>query len=174
MAGLSAIWPPQGGSAPPLFVWMDRLARVLAAVGGIVIFGVALTVAVSVVLRNVGLGGIRGDFELVEMSCAVAAGFFLPLAQLNRGHVMVDLFTGWLPARLRRRIDWLWLLSFAIAWAALAFFTTTGLLEIRDYGDRTMMLSMPVWWAFVPAVLGSASSSLIAVTQAFINHPVRT
>lgn len=151
-----------------MYIWMDRLARLLAALGGAVIFGVALTVSLSVAMRNTGLQGVRGDFELVELSCAYAAGLFLPLCQLHRGHVMVDLFTNWLPAPLVAAIDWVWLLFSVLAWAALCYFTMHGLAEIRDYGDRTMLLSAPVWWAYAPAVLGLGASSVIAFAQAFL------
>ncbi|MFK7871096.1 MAG: TRAP transporter small permease [Roseobacter sp.] len=151
-----------------MHVWMERLARLLAALGGLVIFGVALTVAVSVAMRNLGLQGIRGDFELVEMSCVYAAGLFLPLCQLHRGHVMVDLFTNWLPTPVTAAMDWIWLIFSAFAWAALCYFTLHGLTEIRDYGDRTMLLSVPVWWSFVPAVLGLGASAVIAFAQAFL------
>lgn len=168
MAGWRTIWPEQGGGIPPLLTWMDRLARILAALGGAVIFGVALTVTVSVGMRVLGLQGVRGDFELVEMSCVWAAGLFLPLCQLKRGHVMVDLFTNWLVRRLRAAIDWIWLIGFAVAWAVVCFFTVHGLVEIRAYGDRTMLLSIPAWWAFVPAVLGTGAACIIAVAQAFL------
>lgn len=168
MAGWASIWPEQGGGRPSLLTWMDRLARVLAAIGGAVILGVAITVAISVVKRTLGFQGVRGDFELVEMSCVYAAGLFLPLCQLNRGHVMVDLFTNWLPYRVRAGIDWIWLIGFALAWAALCYFTFRGLVEIREYGDRTMLLSIPTWWAFVPAVLGIGAASLIAFAQALL------
>lgn len=167
MSGWSAIWPEQGGGNPPLLVWLDRLARVMAAMGGVVIFSVAVAVTVSVIMRNLGLRGLRGDFEMVEMSCVFAAGLFLPLCQLARGHVMVDLFTNWLPQRIRAGIDWFWLLCFALAWAALCYFTLQGLEQIRGYGDRTMLLAIPVWWSFVPAVLGFGAASLIAFLQAF-------
>lgn len=168
MSRLDAIWPRQGGDSPPLLTWMDRLARILAALGGAVIFGVALTVTVSVAMRVLGLQGVRGDFELVEMSCVWAAGLFLPLCQLKRGHVMVDLFTNSLAPRIRAAIDWVWLLGFAAAWAAVCFFTIHGLVEIRAYGDRTMLLSFPVWWSFVPAVLGTGAASVIAFAQALL------
>ncbi|MEJ8473283.1 TRAP transporter small permease [Roseibium algae] len=168
MSVWSSLWPEQGGGIAPLQVWFERLSRVSAAAGGAVIFGVALTVAVSVVMRNVGLRGVRGDFELVEMSCAFAAGFFLPLCQLNKGHVMVDLFTGWLPVEANRQIDAFWTLLFAVGWLLLSYFTLHGLFEIKDYGDRTMLLSLPLWWAFVPAVVGTALSGLIAIAQVFL------
>ncbi|QKV17288.1 TRAP transporter small permease [Oricola thermophila] len=140
----------------------------MAALGGIVIFSVAVAVMISVIMRNFGLRGLRGDFELVEMSCAFAAGLFLPLCQLTRGHVMVDLFTNWLPQGIRAGIDWIWLLCFALAWAALCYLTLQGLLQVRSYGDRTMLLAIPVWWSYAPAVLGFGAASLIALSQAFL------
>lgn len=168
MSSWDAIWPRQGGGSPPLLTWMDRLARILAALGGAVIFGVALTVTVSVTMRVLGLQGVRGDFELVEMSCVWAAGLFLPLCQLKRGHVMVDLFTNWLSPRVRASIDWFWLVCFAFAWAVVCFFTFNGLVETWAYGDRTMLLSIPTWWAFVPTVLGTGAASIIGFVQAFL------
>ena len=168
MTGWTALWPGQGGGTSPLLVWMDRLARILAALGGAVVFGVALAVTLSVVMRVAGLQGLRGDFEMVEMSCVAAAGLFLPLCQLNRGHVMVDLFTTWAPRRVQAGLDWIWLMGFALGWAAVCYLTFHGLLEIRAYGDRTMLLSIPVWWAYVPSVLGLGAASLIAFAQALV------
>ena len=163
-----AIWPAHGGGRPPVLVWTDRLSRVLAGAGGIVIFAVALTVTASVIMRNIGLRGISGDFELVEMSCAFAAGLFLPLCQLTKGHVMVDLFTNWMPPVVTAQIDRIWLLAFAIGWAILCYFMIHGLIEMRDYGDRSMLMSLPLWWAYVPAVLGAGGSSLIAFAQTIV------
>lgn len=161
----SGIWPARRAGQSGLFVWLERLARVSAAIGGAAIFAVALTVTLSVIMRNIGLRGIRGDFELVELSCVFAAGFFLPLCQLSRNHVMVDLFTNWLPDRIRGGLDRLWLVIFALGWGALCWFTWHGLLDIRGYGDRTMLLRLPLWWAYVPSALGTAASALIAVAQ---------
>lgn len=172
MSGWSEIWPRREDASSSGRLWMDRIARVLAGFGGAVIFVVAVTVTISVIMRNLGLRGVTGDFEMIEMSCAFAAGLFLPLCQLNRGHVMVDLFTNWLPFRVRAGIDWLWLLLFALVWAAICYFTFEGMNEIRDYGDRTMLLAIPVWWAFIPAVLGSGAASAIAFIQAFTRSGV--
>lgn len=168
MADWSSIWPEQRGGVPPLRVWLDRFARIAAAFGGAVIFGVALVVAVSVVMRNTGLRGVRGDFELVSMSCVFAAGLFLPLCQLTKNHVMVDLFTNWLPRRVTDGLDAFWLLLFAICWALLCYFTVHGMQEIYAYDDRSMLLRLPMWWAYVPAVIGTGVSSLIAFAQIFL------
>ena len=168
MSVRSTVWPRQGGSAAPQFVWLLRLARLSAALGGTVIFGVALTVTLSVVMRNIGMGGIRGDFEMVGMSCVFAAGLFLPLCQLTKNHVMVDLFTTWLPAHVTAVQDALWLGFFAIGWALLCYFTIHGMLDLMEYGDRSMLLRLPLWWAYVPSIIGFGMSCVIALCQLLV------
>ncbi|OCX67343.1 hypothetical protein BFP70_01770 [Thioclava sp. SK-1] len=149
----------------PLFRALRMTALLCAGLGGGVIFVSALTVTISVVMRNLGLGGIRGDFELVELACAACASLFLPLCQLNKGHVMVDLFTLWLPQTAQRKMDGVWTLLFALGWGFLCWRLSLGLEDMHYYGDRTMLLGVPVWWAYLPAILGTGLSALIAALQ---------
>lgn len=153
---------PQGGM-PPLRRVLHILATGMAGLGGIVIFGAAVFVTLSVIRATLGMGSFRGEFELVELSCAACASLFLPLCQLTKGHVMVDVFTGRLPVAANRAMDTLWMAMFAAAWALLCWQLFHGLNEIRGYGDRTMLLGAPIWWAYVPAVLGTGFSGLIAL-----------
>jgi len=169
MSGWSSIWPKQGGNSP-LQIWLLRLATLSGALGGIVILGVAVIVTVSVFMRNMGLGGVRGDFELVQLSCVFAAGLFLPLCQLQKGHVMVDLFTNWLPGGTIALIDRFWTFIFAVAWFCLFVFMFKGMEDIRAYGDKSMLLQVPMWWSFVPAIIGAGLSGLIALIQTFLWH----
>ncbi len=165
MGLLSSLWPEQGG-APPLHTWLLRLCTLAAALGGMVVLSVATIVTASVLMRNLGLRGISGDFELVQMSCVFAAGLFLPLCQLSKGHVMVDIFTAWLPRSMVAYLDRFWTLVFAAAWGLLCFYTFEGMQEIRDYNDLTMLLRIPVWWSFVPVIIGTGLSAFIAALQA--------
>ncbi|WP_394690651.1 TRAP transporter small permease [Hoeflea sp.] len=167
MSSWSSLWPARQGGSSPLHIWLLRLATLSAVLGGAVILTVALIVTVSVIMRNVGLRGITGDFELVQMSCVFAAGLFLPLCQLNKGHVMVDLFTNWLPEKTVARIDQFWTLVFALAWACLFLYMFRGMEEIRAYDDRSMLLKIPMWWGFVPSIIGAGLSSFIALAQTF-------
>ncbi|WP_108257918.1 TRAP transporter small permease [Mangrovicoccus ximenensis] len=155
----------QGGRSP-LFRGLHALCTVSAGLGGVAIFGAALFVTLSVILRTLGIGGFRGDFELVELVCAACASLFLPLCQLTQGHVMVDLFTSWLPARAQRRIDGLWMAVFALGWGLICWRLSHGLFEMADYGDRTMLLKAPLWWVYVPAVFGTALAALVALLMA--------
>jgi len=146
--------------------WLARISLASAALGGVTIFAVTLAVTASVVMRNIGLGGIRGDFEMVELAAASCASLFLPLCQLKRGHVVVDLFTDWLPRVVRARLEALWSLLFAGCWAALCWFLMQGLSDSYAYDDKTMLLNFPVWTVYLPAVFATGLAALIALVTA--------
>ncbi|MDQ2093331.1 TRAP transporter small permease [Rhodalgimonas zhirmunskyi] len=155
------------GPRAPLLQILHRICIASAAIGGLVIFGAAFVVTYSISKSLLGFGAVRGEFELVELSCATCASLFLPLCQLNKGHVMVDVFTNWLPIVTIRSVDAVWTLLFAAGWAFLSWRILHGLLEIQGYGDRTMLLRAPVWWVYVPAVFGTGLSALVALVQGF-------
>jgi TRAP-type C4-dicarboxylate transport system permease small subunit len=152
----------QGGETL-LYRSLRTVCTFSAGLGGLTIFIASLVVAYSVLMRTLGLGGVRGDFELVELVCVTCASLFLPLCQLNKGHVMVDLFTLRLPGRVQTRIDGVWTLVFAMVWALLCWRLCHGLYEMYDYGDKTMLLKASLWWAFVPAVFGTGLSAIVAL-----------
>lgn len=157
-----------GGPRAPLFRILYQVCVFSAAIGGLVIFGAAFVVTYSISKSLLGFGAVRGEFELVELACAMCASLFLPLCQLNKGHVMVDVFTSWLPGNTNRYVDAAWTLLFAAAWAFLSWRILHGLWEIRGYGDRTMLLRAPVWWVYVPAVFGTGLSAFVALFQGFL------
>ncbi|MBU3028497.1 TRAP transporter small permease subunit [Paracoccus marinaquae] len=72
------------------------------------------------------------------------------------------------PRHVTAAIDWFWLFAFASGWAILCYFMVQGMIEIHEYGDRTTLMSLPLWWAYAPAVLGSAGASLIAFAQVLV------
>lgn len=155
--------PGQQGGHTPLHRTLHVICTALAGLGGLIIFGSAIVVTFSVISGTLGFGAFRGEFELVELACAACASLFLPLCQLTKGHVMVDVFTSRLPGATNRAIDALWTAVFAVVWALLCWRLFHGLVEIQGYGDRTMLLRAPVWWAYVPAVLGTGLSALVAL-----------
>lgn len=153
------------GEDPPRRSVLYRLCALSAGAGGVVIFAAALMVTLSVLMRTFGFSGIRGDFEAVELVCAACASLFLPLCQYNKGHVMVDLFTLWMPAGGQRRLDGFWTLLFAVAWGVMAWRLCIGLSEMHDYGDKTMLLGFPVWMIYIPAIFGTGLAALVAVVN---------
>jgi TRAP-type C4-dicarboxylate transport system permease small subunit len=154
-----------GGHGSALYKFLHRLCIASAATGGLVIFVASFVVTFSVVRSLIGFGAVRGEFELVELACTSCASLFLPLCQLLRGHVMVDVFTNWLPIRTKQALDALWMLSFAAGWAFVCWRLFHGLMDVRGYGDNTMLLRVPLWWVYAPAVFGTGVSAIVAAMQ---------
>lgn len=124
---------------------MLRLTGAVAVAGGLLAFGVALLVTVSVLGRWLFLTPIEGDFELVKMATAVGIFAYLPFTQMRRGHIFVDTFTSWLPARVTAVIDGLWDLVFAAAMGVCAIGLAEGTREAMRSGETTMQLQLAVW-----------------------------
>lgn len=153
------------GQYAPLYRFLHRLCILSAGAGGLVIFAAAFMVTYSVLSSIIGFGAVRGEFELVELACATCASLFLPLCQLTKGHVMVDVFTTWLPIRTTQSIDAIWTVLIAMAWVFLCWRLTHGLHEMHQYGDRTMLVRVPLWWVYVPAIFGTGLSAVVALCQ---------
>ena len=129
-----------------------RAATGVAVLGGLVLFALTLLTVISVLGRAVLSAPIPGDFELVELGMAVAIFSFLPYCQMVRGNVIVDLFTTRASPRARALLDAIGNLLYTTIAALLTWRVALGGLEIRSYRETTMVLQVPVWWGYVPAV----------------------
>ena len=72
---------------------LNNTTRGFAIFGGFVLLIAALISIFSIFGRVVFSNPLLGDFELVEIACAVAIGSFLPLCHLKNGNVIVDFIT---------------------------------------------------------------------------------
>jgi TRAP-type C4-dicarboxylate transport system permease small subunit len=140
-----------------------RTATGVAVVGGLVLFALTLLTVISVVGRVAFSAPIPGDFELVELGMAVAIFAFLPYCQIVRGNVIVDVFTTRASPRTRAVLDGVGNLLFTAIAALLTWRAAIGGLEIRSYHETTMVLEVPVWWGYVPAVAILAFLTIVCV-----------
>jgi TRAP-type C4-dicarboxylate transport system permease small subunit len=138
--------------------------RGAAYVGGAFLVSITLLTVISVVLRDVAGRPVPGDFELVEMGCAIAMFAFLPYCQLVGGNVAVEFVTARAPRWLRATLDAVGCAAYALIAALITWRLTLGGLDIERYRETTMVLGVPVWWAFVAIV---PSVALLAVTAAY-------
>ena len=93
-----------------------------------------------------------GDFELVEIACAVAIGSFLPLCHLKNGNVIVDFITAKLSKNKINLLDSISSLIFAVV---ALFFSSRMILGAKDmyiYQEETMLLAFPIWLPFLPVI----------------------
>jgi TRAP-type C4-dicarboxylate transport system permease small subunit len=147
---------------------LDRLARLLALFGGALAVCLALLVSTSITLRALGLGGVRGDFEFVQMGVALIVFAFMPWCQARRGNVMVDSFTTRLPPHFQAALDALWEVVFAAMMALIAWRLGAGALEAARSSTTTMVLLLPIAPAIAACAILAGFTALIALAMAIV------
>lgn len=148
----------------PVPGWLAALCRLFAAVGGVVLLGMMLMTVVSVIRRTVFGAPIPGDFELVELGSAITIFCFLPWCQLNGGNVLVDFFTSKANPRTNHLLEAAGDLLYLLIAALLAWRLFHGGADMREYGEQTMVLRIPLWWSFT--VIIPAMALLVATCAA--------
>ena len=132
---------------------LNLASRCFAIFGGFVLLTAALISIFSIFGRVVFSLPILGDFELVEIACAVAIGSFLPLCHLKNGNVIVDFITANLS---KKKLNFLDAVSSLIFGLVALFFSSRMILGAKDmyiYQEETMLLAFPIWIPFLPVIL---------------------
>ena len=147
-------------------LWLKKISLVFAVVGGLVAFGTAAMVCVSIAMRSMLSRPIAGDVELTQFGIALCISLCLPWAQLHGANIIVDFFTQSLPERASRRLDAVGALLLAAMCALLSWRTSVGALSVREAGETSMILDLPMWWAYASLAPGLALTALVALVQA--------
>jgi len=128
---------------------LTRISRLFVIAGGILLTAAGLLTVASVIGRYFFDTPIPGDFELVEMACALAVFSFLPYCQIRKGNVLVDFFTLKLSARLRGVLDSLSALLYTFITILMTWRLTVGGLDLLHTNEQTVILQIPRAYAFV-------------------------
>lgn len=176
---------PLSGIAPNAEARLGRIlksiAKWLAYFGGFLLTAAAIMTVVSIAGRAMiwaGLGPVPGDFEIVELTCAVAVFSFLPWSQINRGQVTVDILVDAFSPRVRAFLGMagdvaLTIASVVIAWRLwlglgerlpMGSDTLRTLLMLGNkpyYTETTFILRMPVWYGYALSMVGAAFFAIV-------------
>lgn len=120
----------------------------------------------SIVGRNLLGVAVAGDFELVALACGLAVALFMPWCQWQRGHIAVDAFTQFLPARHNARLDRLGAGLLGGCFSLLAWRTGAGALNAWTTQAGSMLMGFPEWLIYAGMVPPFALTALIAIAQA--------
>lgn len=162
---------------------LETVARGLAYVGGLVLVAIAIITVLSITGRaliSVGLGPIKGDFEMVEIGCAIAVFFFLPWCQLKRGHVTVDILVDRMPRRAHAGFGLIGDLCVLLASVIIAWRLYLGFGEKFPFGsdalratlsmgykpffpETTYELEVPIWIPYGFALIGAVIFVLVSL-----------
>jgi TRAP-type C4-dicarboxylate transport system permease small subunit len=150
------------------------VALSFALAGGGIASAVALVTVVSIVGRALLVKPIQGDVEIAQLGVALAISLCLPWCQLHRGNIIVDFFTQKSPPRRQQQLDALGALLLAAMCALLSWRTAVGAVVVREAGETSMILGLPMWWAYASLAPGLALSALVALVQAWYGLRGRT
>ena len=149
--------------APPSGL-VPNLARALAFLGGASLLVAGCVTTISVLLRWTTSQPIRGDFEIVSIAAGIGVLGFIAYGTVMKSNILVDSFTGWLPARVTGLMDAFWTLVWAVLAMWLAERMLVGTLDTWRSGTRTIgLLAIPYWWAVAIGAACFAATGLAAL-----------
>lgn len=146
---------------------LERLAVAFAYTGGVVVAGVGIMSAISIVGRSALGRPIIGDFELVEFGTAVAGSLFLAYCQTSYGHIVVDVFTLKVSDRTRNFLDRFGSLLMAVMFFAVGWRAIVGTFDMLRSHDTTMLMGVPIWIGYAGTVPGVLLAGITALAQTF-------
>lgn len=156
---------------------LDPIVNALLLVAGLAIVLMMLVMVADAGARSLFNGTLAGSQEFTANYFMVAVTF-LPLACVQRakGHVIIELFTGWLPARIVAGIDaavYVACAAAALVFCYAAYFKALAMTRADEYAVGTILVTIwPTRWlvvvgAFVLALyllLNAAQEACAAIT----------
>ena len=88
---------------------------------------------------------------------------FFPYGRVTNANIVVELFTGRMPARWKAALDGVHEVVFAIVAALIAWRLFVGGLRKLADGETTMFLGIPIHWAYFSALLGGGLLAVVCV-----------
>ena len=134
--------------ADPVGRVLYKISRVLAVLGGILLFVIALLTTASVTGRATVLGPIPGDFELVAIGTGVAVFAMLPYCQMKRGNVLVDFFMSPAPTSVKAFCDLLGNIAYLLIAMLITWRMYYGAIDMYKYNELSMTINFPRWTTF--------------------------
>lgn len=127
---------------------VERASRACAMLGGVLFMLMAVMTVASVIGRAAFATPVPGDVEMTQYAVAVAISACLPYCLFSGGNLIVDFFTTNASVRLKRILDVIGAVTLALAMALFAWRTFAGLIAVRAAAETSMVISMPLWWAY--------------------------
>ncbi len=128
--------------------------------GGAVFTALVVMSVVSIVGRKVASAPVPGDVEVLQLCAAFASATFFAYTHLMHGDVKVDFFTSRLAPGKRAFLDAVGSLLVGLFGALIAWRAWAGAMAVREAGETSAVLALPVWIAQVLMVPGFALLAL--------------
>jgi TRAP-type C4-dicarboxylate transport system permease small subunit len=144
---------------------LRKISYALGTVGALVALAIGLMTTLSVLSRAFANTPIPGDIEITQMGIALAISLCLPWCQLRNANIIVDFFTQNISGKSRQWLDGLGCFFLVAMYFLLAWRTGAGAVSVREAGETSMIISLPMWWAYAALAPGLAVAGVIAFVQ---------
>jgi TRAP-type C4-dicarboxylate transport system permease small subunit len=144
---------------------MSRIAKEVARIssGFNIVAGAAVVAMMLLTCADVLLRLLRhpipGTYELVGFLGTVIVSFSLALTSLSKGHIAVEILVDKLPRRAQVGIEALTSLIGAVLFAIVTWQSLIYAADIRQSGEVSVTLTMPIY----PFIYGIAAGSALLV-----------
>ena len=156
--------PPSDTSAVRVD-WLERTCDCSAAIGALVLLGIACMTTVSVIGRAFFASPILGDVELVQLGNAVVVASFLPYTQYRRANIIVDFFTTGTSERTQGLLDLAGTALYTLVMALVLWRVAAGGIAIHEAQERSMLMDLPLWVPYMLMLPGLALCVVIGLVQ---------
>lgn len=147
--------------------WLGRVCRWFAVIGGVVLVAMTLMSVASIVGRSLFGKPIPGDFELIQIGCAICVAAFLPWCQMRGGNIIVDFFTVRTGARTQAWLDAFGAVLLSAVMLLVAWRTGVGALTVKAAGETSMIMGFPSWIGYAFMVPGFALTAIVGLYTAY-------
>ena len=118
-------------------------------------------------MGGIGFGdGQIGQIDLFEAVVVHRPEHIAP-GRVQGGNVAVDLVARGLPRRLLAVVARAGEALFALLVAVILVQLTAGAIDLARFGETTMVLQLPVWWAYGPAIASTLLWLLVILARLF-------
>jgi len=147
--------------------WLEWACRWFAVTGGAVLVAMTLMSVASIAGRSLLGKPVPGDFELIQIGCAICVAAFLPWCQMQRGNIIVDFFTVRASVRAQAWLDVFGALLLAAVMLLVGWRTGVGALAVKASGETSMIMGFPSWIGYAFMTPGFALTALAALYTAY-------
>ena len=128
---------------------------------------IAAMTAWSVIGRALFQAPVQGDVEMVQMGIALSLSLCLPWGQWRGGNILVDFFTQHTSDKTNSKLDAVGCVMLALMYAVLSWRSAVGAADAYLSFEASMILGLPMWWAYACLSPGLALAALAAIVQAW-------
>ncbi len=147
---------------------LRTLVIALAWVAGAAVMLMVLITTVDVLLRTLYVP-LTGAYDLVRIAAAISVAAALPYTTAIKGHVAIEYFFHKLDRRARIVTDALMRFGGMALFALLAWGCVDYGNSLRQKGEVSMTLQLPIFW--VPYVLALSCALVVLIKIYHLSHP---